>query len=250
MQLTDATAIVTGAASGFGLALTQHLHAAGAKVAAFDIDEAGLERLAAACPGVVPIVCDVSDADAVDAAVAQATEALGGIQVLVNNAGIMRSTPLINIMKRDEGRRHSAAEWDQVIATNLSAVFYMTRAVADEMMRSRTPGVVVNISSIAARGNAGQTAYAAAKAGVETMTVTWAKEFGRFGIRCAAVAPGFMDTSGTADALEAERLSKWVEQVPLRRLGTVDEVVQAISFVIENDFYNGRVIELDGGLRL
>ena len=112
------------------------------------------------------------------------------------------------------------------------------------------PGVIINFGSIAAQGNAGQTAYAAAKAALEAMTVTWSKELGAFGIRVCAVAPGFIDTPSTHAALSTNLVDQWKRQVPLRRLGTPAEVAHAVRFILENDYYNGQVLHLDGGLRI
>jgi len=124
----------------------------------------------------------------------------------------------------------------------------MTRSVAAKMIKYRNKGVIVNISSISARGNAGQTAYAASKAAIEAMSKVWAKEFGCFGIRSVAVAPGFIDTAGTHDALEEKMLEQWIAKTPLRRTGNISEVVATIKFAIENDFMNGEVINVNGGL--
>src|SRR5207249_5316329 len=119
---------------------------------------------------------------------------------------------------------HSVDMWEKVIRTDLSAVFYMTAAVVQNMMLKRTKGVVVNISSIAAAGNAGQGAYSAAKAGVNALTVAWAKELGPLKIRCVAIAPGFTATDTTMQAVESPVLNNWVRQTPLRRLGAPEEI--------------------------
>ena len=247
MDIRGKVAVVTGGAAGFGLRIVEELAEAGASVAAFDIDKAALDALTGRLPDVQTVVCDVSDPNAVEKAVAEVIERTGRIDILVNNAGIMKSAPLINLLARED-RRHSTGLWRKVIDVNLSSVFYMTANVADHMLRRRIKGVIVNISSIAAHGNAGQSAYAASKAGVEALTKVWAKELGRFGVRCAAVAPGFADTNGTADALEQEVLDRWVAQIPLRRLATPDEICESVLFIIRNDFLNGAVIPIDGGL--
>jgi 3-oxoacyl-[acyl-carrier protein] reductase len=129
-------------------------------------------------------------------------------------------------------------------------VFYVTGCVVQQMLATRTSGVVVNISSVAASGNAGQSAYSAAKAGVNALTSTWAKELGPMGIRFAAVAPGFTQTEAMQRGLSEAMLKETIRKVPLRRLGTPDEIAQGVIAVIENDFFNGKVFELDGGLVL
>lgn len=247
MKLAGAKAIVTGAAAGFGKALTLKLAEAGVKVAALDIDAAKLAELQVEQPAVTTFVCNVADNDQVERTVNEIATAFGGIDILVNNAGIMRNTPLINLLQRPD-RKHSIDLWHQVVNVNQNSVFYMTRAVADKMVSSRSKGVIVNISSISARGNIGQTAYSATKAAVEAMTKVWAKELGSFGIRAVAVAPGFIDTAGTAAAIEEKMLQRWVDQTPLRRTGKIDEIIATIVFAVENDFINGEVLSVNGGL--
>jgi 3-oxoacyl-[acyl-carrier protein] reductase len=139
-------------------------------------------------------------------------------------------------------------EWRQVLGANLDSVFFMTVCVVAQMIAERRKGVIVNISSVAAAGNAGQTAYSAAKAGVNAMTATWAKELGPLGVRVVAVAPGFMDTPSTRAALSDSLLKEVERRAPLRRLGRPEEVAQAVVSAIENDFFHGKVLELDGGL--
>jgi 3-oxoacyl-[acyl-carrier protein] reductase len=116
------------------------------------------------------------------------------------------------------------------------------------MLKRRTKGVVINLSSISANGNAGQSAYSAAKAGVNALTRTWAKELGGVGIRFVSIAPGFLDTPSTQTALSEAILTKLKQQIPLRRLGEVEHIYQAVRFIVENDYLNGTVLEVDGGL--
>lgn len=247
MDVQGKKALVTGGAAGFGMRLTERLVKAGASVVVFDINKEAIVALEARLHGVRGVVCDVGDDAQVDQAVETAIGYLGGIDILVNNAGLMKSAPLVNLLARGD-RRHSRELWHRVMDVNLNGVFYLGSTVAERMLRERRKGVIVNVSSIAAQGNAGQSAYAATKAAVESLTKVWAKELGLFGIRCAAVSPGFSNTQGAADALEIELLDRWVAQVPLRRLGEIDEVVDAILFVVKNDFFNGRVLHIDGGL--
>ncbi len=249
MKLDGARAIVTGAGAGFGRALTLKLLSAGVKVAAVDMDETKLAELAAEAPDVSTFVCNVADNDQVEKTVADVFSAFNGLEILVNNAGIMKNAPLINLLQRPD-RKHSLELWHQVVSVNQNSVFYMSRAVADKMVGARSKGVIVNISSISARGNIGQTAYSATKAAVEAMTKVWAKELGSFGIRAVAVAPGFIDTAGTAAAIEEKMLQRWVDQTPLRRTGRIDEIIATIMFAIENDFINGEVLSVNGGLVL
>jgi 3-oxoacyl-[acyl-carrier protein] reductase len=127
-------------------------------------------------------------------------------------------------------------------------VFYMTVCIVEKMITTRTKGVVVNISSVSASGNPGQSAYSAAKAGVNALTATWAKELSAMGIRFVAVAPGFTETESTKEVMSDAVLQEMIKKVPLRRLGKPQEIARGVVSVIENDFFNGKVIELDGGL--
>jgi 3-oxoacyl-[acyl-carrier protein] reductase len=167
--------------------------------------------------------------------------------VLINNAGILYSAPLVKIGAGGI-EKHDIAMWNRVLSTDLSSVFYMTSCVVEKMITTRTKGVIVNISSVSAAGNAGQSAYSAAKAGVNALTATWAKELSVMGIRVVGIAPGFIETESTKEALSDATLQETVKKVPLRRLGKPEEIAQGVVSVIENDYFNGKVYELDGGL--
>jgi 3-oxoacyl-[acyl-carrier protein] reductase len=239
--------IVTGGVRGLGRALVDRLVAEGASVTVFDLDAAGLQALAEAHDGIGAVCCDVSDYAQVAAATTAFHEANGPAHVLVNNAGILYSEPLVRIAGGTLAH-HDFDMWRQVMSANLDSVFYMTACVVQNMVATRTKGVIVNISSVSAGGNAGQSAYSAAKAGVNALTATWAKELALMGIRVAAVAPGFTSTESTKDAVSEAVLAETVKRVPLRRLGRPEEIADGILAVIRNDFFTGKVFELDGGL--
>jgi 3-oxoacyl-[acyl-carrier protein] reductase len=250
MEISNSSIIITGAASGFGKAMSLYFSSQGAKVYALDIDRNSLTKLKDEGENKILVFnCDVANNNEVESTIDTIFEVDKSINVLINNAGIMKNAPLVNLLERPDSR-HSIELWGKVIEINQNGVFYMTRSVINKMVKNRNIGVVVNISSISAKGNSGQTAYAASKAAVEAMSKVWAKEFGSFGIRSVSIAPGFINTKGAHDALEEKMLSQWVTKTPLRRTGTVDEVVSAVKFVIENDFVNGEVINVNGGLVL
>ena len=244
MRIEGSIVLVTGGANGLGLAIASHLRALGAVVIAADIDQEALEALPA---GLEPARVDVVDPEAAGTVVRELWARHGRIDTLVNNAGTIYSEPMIDIM-RPEQMMHDLARFRRCLTANLESVFIMTAAVVEQMARRRVRGVVVNISSISARGNAGQTAYAAAKAGVNAMTVTWSKEFGRFGIRCNAVAPGFMDTPSTRVAMSPVHIKHVESNTPLRRLGQAEDVAKAVASLIDNDFVNGAILDVNGGL--
>ncbi len=174
---------------------------------------------------------------------------LGGLDVMVNNAGITRDGLLVKVKDGEVVAKMPLAKWHEVIGVNLTGVFLGGREAAARMIGLGKGGVIVNISSVSRCGNFGQTNYSAAKAGVTAMTVVWAKELARYGIRSAAIAPGFCATD-ILSAMSPEVLAKVTAPVPLGRLGDPAEVAHSAVYIVENDFYNGRVIELDGGLRL
>jgi len=247
MELRGKKAIVTGGVRGLGRAMVETLLASEAAVTVFDLNAAGLDELRKQYNLVNCIECDVSDYEKVTAATSRYHEQFGAVDILINNAGILYSEPLIKITS--EGiTRHDAAMWNKVLAADLSSVFYMTVCVVEKMITTRTRGIIVNISSVSASGNAGQSAYSAAKAGVNALTAVWAKELGPMGIRVIGVAPGFTDTDSTKEAVNEAALRETVKKVPLRRLGKPAEIADGVISVIRNDFFNGKVLELDGGL--
>lgn len=249
MNIEGKTAIVTGAASGLGRMIALRLNEAGARVVVLDIDGDGLAELARELPKSITAVCDVGDPEQVEATINSIFAETGVFDILVNNAGVIRSAPLLNLLSKED-RKHTVDLWNQVIQTNLSSVFHMTANVADKMVATRTKGVIVNISSISAAGNAGQSAYSAAKAGVNALTITWAKELGPTGIRVNAIAPGFLDTNSTRRSLSASALAALEKEIPLRTLGNPNDVVSATITCIENNYLQGAVLPVDGGLRL
>ncbi len=250
MQLSNARALVTGGAQGMGLTFTRALGDAGAAVAFCDVQA---DKVAAVSEelGVPGFVADVSDEAAVEALVADAAEALGGLNVLINNAGIIRDGLLVK-QDRETGevRGFSKAKWDQVLAVNLTGPFLCARAFATQAItREVGPGVIVNISSISRHGNRGQSNYAAAKAALAADTVVWAKELARHGLRVGAVAPGFIETPMVAEMPPAA-LERALKPIPLRRLGQPEEIWEAVRFIVACDYFTGRVVDVDGGLRL
>jgi 3-oxoacyl-[acyl-carrier protein] reductase len=173
----------------------------------------------------------------------------GSLGILVNNAGIIRDSLLVKAKEGVVSDKMSLAQWQAVIDTNLTGVFLCAREAAERMIKAAQGGVIINISSISRHGNAGQTNYAAAKAGVMAMTVVWAKELARFRIRAGAIAPGFTATD-IVSTMRPEVLEKALRSVPLQRPGTPDEIARAAQFIVESDYFTGRCIDLDGGMRI
>lgn len=246
MKTNGSLALVTGGASGLGLAITQELLGEGAKVAVFDRDVNALKRLPQEVFG---FIVDVTQPKMVNKAVNEMVAQHGPVEILINNAGVIFSEPFVNLTN-PSALMHDYGRFRDSLTLNMDSVFIMTRAVVEQMVKNRIGGVIVNISSISANGNEGQVAYSSAKAAVNAMTVTLAKELGRWGIRCNAVAPGFIDTESTHLALSSSALKHVEDNTPLRRLGTAVDVAKAVRSLIENDFINGEILRVDGGLRI
>ena len=246
MEVNGAVAIVTGGCGGLGLPIAEYLYAAGAKVVVIDYDDEKLSRLP---ENFGRRKADLTDPNVSRAVAKSITEEYNRIDILVNAAGVIVSEPFVNILNV-ESMMLPYENFRAGLATNLDTVFIMTSAVVEQMVTRRTKGVVINLSSICACGNEGQTTYSAAKAAVNAMTVTWSKELGRFGIRCNAVAPGFIDTPSTRMALNEAQIKHIVAETPLRRLGLSHEVAKAAISLVENDFLNGVVLPINGGLTL
>jgi 3-oxoacyl-[acyl-carrier protein] reductase len=247
MKLEDAKVLVTGGASGMGRAFCEEFAAAGAKVATCDLNEEALAELAD--KGIHTVRADVSSEEDVLGLIPNVAEALGGLNVLVNNAGIFRDSLLV---KRDrktgELKKMSLRNWQQVLDVDLTGPFLCTREFASWIIENEgAPGVVVNISSVARHGNRGQSNYSAAKAGLVADTRLWAIELARNGIRTGAVAPGFVDTP-ILQGMRPEVLESMLKTVPLGRSATTTEVFLAVKFIVECDYFTGRCIDLDGGL--
>ncbi len=253
MQLQSKTAVITGAGRGIGRALAQRFARHGANIALLDLNATDLETSRALCEShgvsVKSYIVDVSAENQVSATFDQVAADFGRLDILVNNAGIVKDAMLLKVKDGAVVGKMTLDQWQAVINVNLTGVFLCTRESAERMVKLANGGVIVNISSISRHGNLGQTNYTAAKAGVAAMTVTWAKELARHGIRVGAIAPGFTRTDILA-TMRPEVLEKVVAPVPLGRLGEPEEIAQAAQFIIENDFFTGRCIDLDGGLRL
>jgi 3-oxoacyl-[acyl-carrier protein] reductase len=253
MKIKDKTIVITGAGRGIGRALAIRFAAQGAHVALLDMNAADLASAAQQCTDLgvraQAYTVDVSREGEVAAALDAVVRDFGSLDVIINNAGIVKDALLIKVKDGEVTGKMSLEQWRAVIDVNLTGVFLCAREAAERMIKLAKGGVIVNISSISRHGNAGQSNYSAAKSGVASMTVVWAKELARYGIRVGSIAPGFTHTDILA-AMKPEVLEKVIAPVPLKRLGQPDEIAHAAQFIIENDFFTGRCLDLDGGLRL
>lgn len=251
MKLEGSRALVTGAGSGIGRCFVRELLNAGCRVAALDKDHDKVQALARECSGHVSTlathVLDVSHEAAVRSALSEINERFGLPDILVNNAGVLRDGLLVQREPEGVARKLPTAQWRTVLETNLTGPYLLAREFAAARVESeRAGGLIVNISSVTSAGNPGQSNYAAAKAGLDALTRTWALELAPFGMRVAGIAPGLTDTPMAAMLADAQRKAM-IEQIPSRRMARVEEIWLGLRFVIECDYFNGRTLVIDGG---
>jgi 3-oxoacyl-[acyl-carrier protein] reductase len=253
MDVRGKTILVTGAGRGIGRSLALHFARKGANLALLDTNSEEVADSCVRCTEVGALarsyVADAANEDSVVGALDQLTADFGRLDGLINNAGIVRDGLLVKVKDGLVVGKMTLAQWQAVIDVNLTGVFLCAREAAQRMINLAVGGVIVNVSSISRAGNAGQTNYSAAKAGVAAMTVVWAKELARYGIRVGAVAPGFIRTPMVA-AMKPEALAKMTSPIPLGRLGEPEEIAHAVGFIFENDLFTGRCVEVDAGLRM
>ena len=253
MDVRGKTILVTGAGRGIGRSLSEHFAKKGARLALLDTNPQDLEETHARCVELGAeargYTADAASEDSVVGTLDQVTSDFGSLDGLINNAGIVRDAMLIKVKDGQIVSKMTLAQWQSVIDVNLTGVFLCAREAAQRMIARTNGGVIVNISSVCRAGNAGQTNYSAAKAGVMAMTVVWAKELARFGIRVGAVAPGFVRTP-MVESMKPDALARMTAPIPLGRLGEPDEIAHAVGFIFENDLFTGRCVEVDAGLRI
>lgn len=241
-ELKGEVALVTGGSRGIGLGIAVALAQGGAKVAVVGRDGDRAREAAASLPGEghMGFSCDVADGDEVTTMARAVEDAMGGVSILVNNAGVTRDTLLLRMKDED---------WDQVMDVNLKGAFLVTRAFARGMMKRRS-GTILNISSVVGiSGNAGQTNYAASKAGLLGFTRSLARELASRGIRCNAIAPGYIETDMTG-ALDERQTTALMERIPMGRLGTPEDISGVARFLAgpAARYITGQVFAVDGGM--
>jgi 3-oxoacyl-[acyl-carrier protein] reductase len=242
-DLNGKTALVTGATGTIGSSIARSLHAQGATLAISGTRVEVLEKLAAELGGRTHVLpCDLADRDAVEALVPRAEEIMGQLDILVANAGVTRDNLLVQL--RD-------ADWEQVIAINLSSTFRLTRAAVRGMMRRRFGRVIAITSVVGFTGNAGQSNYVAAKAGIAGMIKATAQEYSKRGVTANCVAPGFIVTPMT-DKLNDKQREVILSKVPAGRAGTPDEVAAAVVFLASNEaaYVTGQTLHVNGGMAM
>jgi len=253
MNLKNKTIVITGGGQGLGRTMAISFAKSGANIAVIDLNEEMLQETVKLVEqndvNAKYYLANVSIEEEVENTFKQINDHFNGIDGLVNNAGILRDGMFVKAKNGVVEKKMSLAQFQSVIDVNLTGVFLCGREAAVHMIESGSKGVIVNMSSIARGGNIGQTNYSAAKAGVVAMTTTWARELGRHGIRVGAIAPGVIRTAMT-DAMKPEMRDRLEKMKPVGRLGDAEEIAHTAKYIFENDFFTGRVIDIDGGLSL
>ncbi|MEM9704837.1 MAG: 3-oxoacyl-[acyl-carrier-protein] reductase [Pseudomonadota bacterium] len=242
-ELRDKRALVTGASGGIGEAIARSLHAAGASVALSGTRTEKLEALAADLGDRTSVVpCNLSDLEAVDTLPKQATEALGGLDILVSNAGVTRDT-LMMMMK--------PAMWDEVIAINLTAYFRLAKACLRGMTKQRSGRIIAITSVVGVTGNAGQANYAASKAGMIGMTKSLAQEVASRNVTINCIAPGFIETAMT-EALNDDQKKAILDKIPAKKMGAVNDIAAAAVFLASDEasYITGQTLHVNGGMAM
>ena len=253
MNIQDKVIVVTGGGQGLGRAMAINLAQVGAKLALIDLNEdllketVGLIEQAGSTANYY--LANVTNEQEVENTFNQINDDFNGFDGLINNAGILRDGMLLKAKDGEIVKKMSLEQFQSVIDVNLTGVFLCGREAAAHMVKNQRKGVIINMSSIARNGNMGQTNYAASKAGVVAMTVCWARELGRHGIRVGAIAPGVIRTAMT-DAMKPEMRERLEKMKPVGRLGEADEIAHTVKYIFENEFFTGRVVEIDGGLSM
>ena len=254
MELGDKVIAITGSGRGIGAATALRLAGQGCRLALIDLDDQALAEVAGQCeragaPQAATYNVNVSSEAGVEQLFADIRAEFGALHGLINNAGITRDALTLKVSDGEVTAKMSLAEWQLVVDVNLTGVFLCGREAAAAMIELGCEGVIINISSISRHGNMGQVNYSATKAGVQAMAVVWAKEFARYGVRAASIAPGFIGTEMVM-AMKPEARDKLTAHIPLRKMGEPDQIASTVQFILENDYVSGRCFGVDGGLRV
>ena len=254
MNLQNKTIVITGGAQGLGLEMARMCAAEGAKLALIDMNADQLAAAKAelgATTTVHTYIANVANEEQVESTFAQIDSDFNGIDGLINNAGILRDGLLLKYKDGELQSKMSLAQFQSVIDVNLTGVFLCGREAAAVMVKRGTKGVIINMSSVARAGNMGQTNYAASKAGVVAMTVTWARELGRFGIRVGAIAPGVIRTAMT-DALPDAQKEALNARIPMGRMGEGADIGAAVAFLASKEagYVTGQTLHVNGGMAM
>ncbi|CAM2908875.1 SDR family oxidoreductase [Vibrio mytili] len=252
MDINNSVIAITGAGQGLGQMMAIILAQAGADLALIDVNESGLKDTQDQChmlsAKAITYSLDVTNEVDVERTFDDIIQDFGQLNGLINNAGVLRDGLLVKV-KDGVVNKMSLQQFNHVMNVNVTGTFLCGREAAVKMIETGSTGVIINISSVSRAGNIGQTNYSASKAAVATMASTWARELARYGIRAAAIAPGVVHTA-MAEQMKPEAIERLEKMIPLGRMGETSEIAHAVKYILENDYFTGRVLEVDGGIRM
>lgn len=252
MVIKDSVIAITGAGQGLGQMMAITLAQAGADLALLDINENGLRETQQQCQMlsakafIYPL--DITDEQQVEVTFDAIIQDFGQLNGLINNAGVLRDGLLVKV-KEGVISKMPLDQFNMVMNVNVTGTFLCGREAAVKMIENESRGAIINISSVARSGNIGQTNYSASKAAVATMATTWARELAQYGIRAAAIAPGVVHTP-MAESMKPEVIERLEKMIPIGRMAKANEIAHAVKYILENEYFTGRVLEVDGGLRM
>ena len=240
------TILLTGACGSIGNAIIKSFYKK-YKLLCIDKDKKQLTNLKKKYKKIIPYCCNLTKQVEVISVLKKIEEQKIPIDILINNAGKIYNEPIVKLGKLGF-ECHNYKSWINIINTNLNSNFLLSSNLIKYLCNTRQESLIINISSVSALGNKGQSAYSASKSAIETLTKVWAKELSNFKIRVACISPGFFDTESTAQSLNKASIENLIANTPSNRMGKTKELINAINFVINNKFFNGKILSLDGGL--
>jgi len=239
--------LITGAAGSIGFQIVKNFYKKNYNIIA--VDKIQNRKLKKSFPKINYFLCDLTNERSIKDLIKKIEKKFKSIDILINNAGLIFNSLIISRTKNGL-KKHSYNAWKKVLSANLNSVFLAASYTIENMVKNKKNGLIINMSSISAEGNIGQSAYSSSKSAIESFSVTLSKELAIFGIRVVAIAPGFFDTKSTITSLSNNQISNIKLITPVNRLGKIKELMKAINFVVDNKFYNGKVLKIDGGLRI
>lgn len=241
--------IITGAAGSLGTQITKNFYKK-FNLICIDKNRIALKDLKKKYRRINIYECNLTSPIEVNNLIKKINKKYGNIDIILNNAGTISSIPIVSLSKEGRFKTHSYINWKKIINNNLNTTFLISSKVIENLCNNRKEGLIINVSSISAEGNIGQSAYSVAKSSIEILTKIWAQELSKFNIRVACISPGFFDIDSTHKSLSTPKIKHIKTNTPVGRLGKPTELVNAIKFIINNKFFNGKILKLDGGLEI
>ncbi len=240
--------ILTGATGSIGREIVKYFYKNN-EIICIDLNKNALKLLKAKYKRVKIFQCDLTNEKKVNRFFTEFNKKFKSFDILINNAGMIFNHPIVKLGEKGF-KIHNYRDWKKILNVNLNSVFLFSSKAIENLCNHRKKGIIINISSISAKGNVGQSAYSVSKSGIEILTKIWAKELSSFNVRVACIAPGFLKTKSMFNSLSQYQIDHLVKNTPSKRLGTSNELIGALNFIIKNKFFNGKVLPLDGGLSI